>query len=911
MILTKKLFIALLSVLAAGEHIIAQDMPDTTEQTKHAFEMHQNSPDASSVQRRRNRRRHRKTNNTIFERGSGYKSRRHRRRILSKESLILDTLPPTTQEFDTEEAPTSFLAFEEKPDTATSEPTIPETRFDERDTGEVISPPLEDDESSLTHPDETIELYFQEADLSNLVTQIESLFGYSFISDDMLDPNKGKTIKGNKITFKTIRPISKKEAWNLFMMFLDTAGFNIVPQADPNIFRIQAIEKARKAPLPTFINVDPVSLPTSDEMIRYLYYIKNSSVDTIQTLVNALRSQGTSDLIVLHDSKAFVLVEKAYNVQSIMKVVAEFDKVCTTQTWSFLQLRRADAVTVKKLYDSLAPPPDNKAPGQLFGARKPSTTSYFAENTKVIAEPRTNSLIIFGTPEAIKKVERFIIKNVDIETQTPYSPLNVYRLKYADAETIAAILREMAAFGKDTEVGKAGGRRGETRYMKPIDFIAETATNSIIIKGDYDSYLTAVSIIEQLDIAQPQVAIEVLVLSLNIDETKSLGAQIRSKANSQGLFGTNAKFQTSGLVSGGFSQGIVEDPQGPGVQRLLGNLLSLVTNSTAGSTVLTLGKDVFGVWGIVQALQTISDLQVISNPFLITTNTKKATVSLGETRRVITSQILQNNIQTNDTLGDLPANLTVDIVPQINSDGMVILDVQITFNEFSVGVPTGSLTDGNQVNRIIKTKAMIADQEILALGGLTRNTISNTLSKVPILGDIPLIGWFFKNQIKTERKEDLLILISSRIIEPEAHEDTQKFTDNHISQYQDALDAMDNANTRRDPIQRWFFDHNETSIKQDERFIFERRQQEEQRIALEKAQKSNEKAALFQLLPGQRTGPTLEKEPFTTVTNIGVEPLKAPATPNTSQSATLLKKRPPQFSLTQRLQPPTSKEGRS
>jgi len=675
---------------------------------------------------------------------------------------------------------------------------------------------------------ELIELHFHEADLSNLVSQIETLFDYTFISDDAIEPNKGKAIKGHKISFKTTRPITKKEAWNLFTMFLDTAGFNVVPQSDPKIFRIVPFEKALRAPLPTFIDTDISQLPSSEEMIRYLYFIKNSTLESIQPLVEALRSNGTSQAVYLQENKAFVLIDKAYNVQSIMKIVLEFDKVCTPQSWSFLRLRRADAEKVKALYDKLMPPADNKQPGALFGARRAQTTSYFSDNTRIIAEPRTNSLIIFGTPDGIKKIERFIIKNIDVETEQPYSPLNIYRLKYADATTIADILNNMFAFGKDSAVGQSGGVRGEDRYNKPMTFIAETATNSVVIKGDYEGYLTAKTIIEELDTAQPQVAIEVLILSIAIDDVKQLGTQIRSKATGQGLFGTHAKFQTSGLAGSGT---IVQNLAGPGVDRLLGNLLQLVGGLGAGNSVLTLGSDLFGVWGVVQALQTITDLQVISNPFLITTNRTLAVVSLGETRRVITSTIIQNSTNNTTSDGDLTAALTVEIVPQINADGLVVLDVVVTFNDFNNAVPTGALSDGNQNNRKVKTMATVADQEVLALGGLIRNRIVNSLSKVPILGDIPLIGWLFKNEQKEEIKEDLLILISSHIIEPENFEESKEFTDDHVAAYQNSLSEMALLGGTRDPIQRRFFDVNDTAVQYDERFIFERRQQQEARAA--------------------------------------------------------------------------------
>src|SRR5205807_2633970 len=116
-----------------------------------------------------------------------------------------------------------------------------------------------------------IEFNFENAGLDNLVQQIQEIFEVTFITDDALQPlpQGKKSIKGNKISFKTHVPLSKKGAWNLFLSFLDLAGFAVIPHTDPKMFRITSIEAARKSPLPSYIGVDYTTLPDSDEIIRY------------------------------------------------------------------------------------------------------------------------------------------------------------------------------------------------------------------------------------------------------------------------------------------------------------------------------------------------------------------------------------------------------------------------------------------------------------------------------------------------------------------------------------------------------------------------------------------------------------------------------------------------------------------
>lgn len=645
-----------------------------------------------------------------------------------------------------------------------------------------------------------IEFNFENADLEMLINQISELFDITFVADDSITPllQGARSVRGNKISFKTQRTLSKREAWNLFLTFLDISGFTAISEGNPKIRRIVTIEAARKSPLPAYIGVPASTLPNNDEMVRFVYFLENASLETMRTVVDSLRSPNSS-LVVLQELKAFVLTDKAYNIKSLMSIVYELDKVTMPQAMSVLKLRRADAKEVKLLYDSLAQVDEKSVQQQrFFPGRKLPSNHYFSDQVSVFAEPRTNSLILLGPADSIKRLEDFIMQSVDTDLTVPYSPLHVLPLKYADATTVANIMNEVTKFGATTEAGKAGGVRGGDKYLKPITFTPEPETNRIIVKGDYEDFLKAKEVVLELDAPQPQVAIEVLLLGVTLNERKQLGAQIRTNEPSgQGLFGTNVTYQTSGLFG---TSGIEESANGTGVNRLLGNLLNLVSSGVAaGNTIVSLG-DSLSVWAIIQALQTASNVQVLANPFLIATNKTKAVVSLGEVRRVITGTI----VGTSDvnTFGDAPAKLEVAITPQINSDGMIILEIIVSLSQF-----VGAANPENAVRTVreIKTKAIVTNKEVIALGGLVQNNIEDQQTKVPILGDIPILGWLFKNKQKTDTKSNLLVLISSRIIEPTADEDIIRFTQNHITDYTDTANEMIYPSEKRDPINRWFF----------------------------------------------------------------------------------------------------------
>jgi len=671
--------------------------------------------------------------------------------------------------------------------------------------------------------EDIIELNFENAGLENFAKQIEDIFEITFITDDALNPlpQGKKAIKSNKISFKTNQPLSKKETWNLFITFLDIAGFAIIPQADPKVFRITTIEAARKSPLPTFIGVNPSTLPDTDELIRYVYFLENASTDTIMGIIGPLRSSSSQGLVELKEHKGFILTDKAYNIKMLMSIVKELDKVSIPESMSILKLRNADAQQVQELYKELLPKEETTS---RFFTKKQPTSLFFPENTRIIADPRTNTLILLGPTNSIKKIEQFIVTYIDVELDQAYSPLYTYQLKYADAGTIADIMSKVTAFGQDTEAGKYGGVRGTDQYMRPMAFIPEKETNRLIIKGHYEDYLKAQKVVAQLDEKQPQAAIEVLIVSVDLNDTKSLGAQIRSKQpGPNGILGNNIKFQTSGLYG---TESIVTNPDPTtGTDRLLGNLINLVTGAVPGTSLLTLGKDAFGVWGIFQALQTITDAEVVSNPFILATNNAKATVAIGEERRIKTAEVVAGGSNQNAFDAD-DAKLEVTITPQINSDGMIGLAIKITINEFTNLVDQ---TDATQNTREINTSAIVANKEVLALGGLIRNNIQNVESKVPILGDIPILGWFFKNKKKIAIKQSLLVLISTRIIESHKGEEMQSFSRDHINDYQDTIQSMDYVCSEHDPIDRLFFQDKALRAQRSvEGLIFERHQKKQE-----------------------------------------------------------------------------------
>lgn len=663
--------------------------------------------------------------------------------------------------------------------------------------------------------DDLVEFLFDNAELSTLLQYVEQKFKVTFIADDSIQPLSpgGKSILGTKISFRTHKPLSKKDAWNLFVAFLDMAGLAPVPGPNKNSYRLmpsqdpKGAQSATRAPLPTFVGVDPSLVPNNDTRIRYVYFVENASLDTIKMVIDSMKSVTSPQLLVLPELNAIIITDKAANIKSMLAIINELDKANMPESLAVIKLKRMDATKAAQLYDALTKKEAPSLAARLLNARKQATTEYFAEGARVIPEPRTNSLIVLGSRDSIKKIAHFITTIIDKKDSLPEIPLYIYRLKYLDAEAVAGILQQATKFGEGSEAAKAGGVRDGDQYLKPMTITAEKSTNSVIINADYDDYSKVHELLEKLDIEQPQVALKVFLLSVDLNDNAAFGAQIRNKKPGvDGLISNQVNFQTSGL-NGASNGAVVENTNNGGATRLLGDLISLASGiNSLGSTVVSMGIDRFGVWGILNMLETHTRTTLIANPFLVTTHKFPAQFSIGQKRYVVTSTVFATNGQQ-PTFGYVDANLTIQITPQISREGLITLDTNVIVDQFLNANPNSQ--DGNRTSKRLQTSVMVADNEVLALGGLIQETTVDVETRVPVLGSIPLLGWFFKNKTKQINRTSLLVLIAPELIKPVDNEVANRFTQTKVLDAKDLISELRSPSDDRDPVHRWLFHDND------------------------------------------------------------------------------------------------------
>ena len=627
------------------------------------------------------------------------------------------------------------------------------------------------------HEEKDIYLNFNDTELSNFINYIAEIKKLNLIPD--------KTVEGNKISLTMREPLSVDGAWNIFLTIIDIAGFSIIQVGD--VHKIIPKDQKVKQPLPSYINVSADALPDNDENIRYVMFLSNLKTAESQELLESMLSAQKS-VVPVQDLNAFIITDKSLNIKSALKVFRELDEIGTAETVSVIRLKNADAKDVKELLDTMIKQPEVSNLARLLGKATESSTQFFPQGTRIIAEERTNALILMGAPKPIKKIEEFISKHIDTELQGAKSPLHVYELQHTEASQIKEILETVTQQGSSDAATKYGAIRGGVKQFKAMKFNVDKDGNRLIVSStDKVDWRLVKQTIKDLDKPQPQVAIETLIVNITVNDRKDIGGNMRIKKLN--TLGQNIGFQSAiSNTEVGPSLKPEDDPRS-----LLGNMLSQIATQK-GLSLLTFGKDRTDLWAVFSMLKEETNASIISQPFITVGNKVEATVKVGGTKNVVTQTSTSGN-------GSAPkeTGTTLTVTPQINIDGVIRMDLKAEISEFLD--TEGKIT----TERNLATNVSVADGQVLVLGGFVKTSVEENKYKTPLLGDLPLLGWFFKHQNRTVNKSYLFIFMCPTIIKPRQTAGIGTYTKMKLHNVTDSIEQAIQTKRTPDPIHNWVF----------------------------------------------------------------------------------------------------------
>lgn len=635
-------------------------------------------------------------------------------------------------------------------------------------------------ESSYKKPD--IYLNFENSTLASVVSYMAELRNINLLPD--------KTLGDVKVSLTIREPLTIDGAWKIFLTLLEVSGFSIV-EVD-GLHKVMPKDKKLTEALPSYINVPYTTLPESDLTIRYVMFLQNLQVESVKDLLDSLLSDKHT-LFPYTQANCFIITDRCYNIKSAMKIVQELDTMGQPETVVVMRLKRTNASDVKGLLDGLMKKTDNNPLARLFAKSSDTSTEYFPAGTKIVAEDRTNSLILMGSPDPIKKIEQFIVEYIDVELKAAESPLHIYELQYADATQIAEILKEVTAppdQGPGQQAAKYGAIRGGVKYFKSLKFQVDKEANRLIIScTDKNDWAMLKGIIKDLDKPQPQVAIETMFVSITASDLDQMGGSIRNP--SPNTFGGKINFQSANLANATLSES--QAPADP--TTLLGNMLKQLIPS-AGSTLLSFGKKT-NIWAVFEMLRTRTNATVLSQPFITVANKVTGKITVGEERNVLLQDTGSGGIKG---YGPVNADTSVEIEPQINTDGVVRLKINVSISEFLNAIVSDKSTKN------INTNVTMADGQVLVLGGFIQTKVGESISRTPLLSHIPLLGWFFKNQQRTVSRTYIFIFMAPTIVKPRTVPGVELYTKMKLHSATNDIEGSVSTIKSSDPLFNWFFD---------------------------------------------------------------------------------------------------------
>jgi general secretion pathway protein D len=666
------------------------------------------------------------------------------------------------------------------------------------DTQEEV--PLNHHNESGTHraaetTDALVTMHFQDVDIPVLAKFISEITKRNFIVDEK--------VRG-KVTIISPTKVTPDEAYAIFQSVLQVKGFTTVPSG--RIVKILPTKDAKQSGAPVAYNGELAE--AGDEVVTRLIPLRHvDAADLMPVLQPLVSSDGV--LQPYPQTNSLVLTDTALNVKRLLGMMEELDVEGYERRTEVIALKYAIAADLaKKVEDILQEQGETENPSHsrlkvvtaatTSPGNAPTSTARSLRGVRVLADERTNSLVVMCGVREMKAVRR-LVSQLDVPLPLGSSKIHVYSLKYANAEELLPVLADLIGgraggsgsnslkvprrdrrvtrerrFG-DRRNSRSGSGLGDHPPAAPsspqaphgggsasgsapefgseVTITADPATNSLLISTSPQDFDTLARVIEQLDVRRKQVYVEAMILEVSMERARELGIEL------QGGFSINGDGVGLGRTHLGSLNTALTNPSS-----LAGLLLAAASNKTIE---LPDGTRVPAQVALLRAAQNSTDINVLSSPTLLTADNQEAEILVGQNVPFVSSRATDSSDLDNlfATVEREDVGITLRLTPQISEGNTVRLDV---YEEVSAIVPT-TVGDPNLVGpttsvRSASTTVVAKSGQTVVIGGLISDNTTSQSSGVPFLQDVPVLGNLFKSDGKRGNKINLLIFLTPHIV---------------------------------------------------------------------------------------------------------------------------------------------------
>ncbi|MBC2704560.1 MAG: type II secretion system secretin GspD [Desulfobacula sp.] len=570
---------------------------------------------------------------------------------------------------------------------------------------------------------------FNNVDITVFIKFISKLTGKNFIVDSR--------VKGN-VTIISPTKLSVKDAYKVFESVLEINGFSTVESG--KIIKIVPTPKAKADNIDTKIATRPIRAGTlGDRIVTRIIPLEYAKSNELKILFTPLVPKGSA-VLSYRDTNMLIVTATMTSINRLLKIVEAIDVPSIGKKISVIPVKYADA---GKLVTSLS---------SIFSARVKGTKSRQTTDliVKFVADERTNSIILLASKIESDRVNQ-LIKILDQEVPKGDEKIRVYYLEHASAENLVKVLLEIPT--KENKKDVPGQKKAPILSTK-VKIMADKTTNSLIIMSDKEDYPVIEEVISKLDIPRAMVYIECLIMEVNVVRNLTIGTEWKT---SQG-FNNDSRVAFGGFGGTGDS----------GYSNLSG--VSGSGTLPKGFSVGVLGKN-FNIGGVtfpdiqavVQAFQSDKDVNILATPQILTTENEEASITVGKNVPFQTRSAAESGVATYNSFEYKDVGISLKITPQISKDRLVRLNVYQELTKLD-SVNQTSPDRPTTLKRKIETTIIVEDGNSVVIGGLIDETATITEYKTPCLGDIPVLGWAFKNVSEGVDKTNLYVFLTPRVV---------------------------------------------------------------------------------------------------------------------------------------------------
>lgn len=576
----------------------------------------------------------------------------------------------------------------------------------------------------------------------------------------------GKGVNG-KVQMISPRKVTKEEAYQAFLSALNVLGLTTVETG--KVIKILPTRNALKGNLRIYQGT--TWAPRTDKLITQIVPLKYIDAKQIQTTLSRIVS--TNSMIAYQPTNTLIISDTGYKVGRILQIVELLDVARQQPKVALVPIKYGDAKNISAKVSEILKASQTRT-------SKGGKASY--RTYKITVDERSNSVVIFGPPRTIQDVKDLVKKfDFPIDDPTNQAAIRVRFLDYADAKKLATTLSSLAQGSNNNNRNRTIGRVRRSTTSKNgalssntaapvadlgdnVKITADESANALLITGSRSAYEAINSIVRKLDRRRAQVYVEADILDVKLTNTLSFGTSIifgSKNGNAVQSYGWQGGNMAPIVAAGTGDNTSLDQAAKIGIAQALGQDFTIGVLSASPVSLPGIGDVTPG--GLISMLKADGNTRVLASPHLLTSNNESAKITVGN--KIFYRTVKQSAVAGGAAIPevkDVDADLELELKPNVNHSGSyVTLKLDLEASE-------GTLDPTSRLPSISKRKTSqlvtVRNGQTAVISGLVKRRDEESFQKIPLLGDIPILGWLFRNSRIIKETTSLMIFLTPNVV---------------------------------------------------------------------------------------------------------------------------------------------------